>query len=435
MRFTEVSRPIPRCWLCACLIVLAAVPFVGAANWPQWRGPTADGVSAETNLPTEWDEARNMAWTLPLPGHSGATPVIWGDRIFLPSDDGKEVSLLCVTTERKELWKRKLGASSGRWYGPSRDEGDDSSPSPSTDGKHVYTFTGTGDLACHDFNGNEVWHFNAQQRYGRFRIGWGMHVTPLLDRDRLYLALMHSGRVQIVTALEKATGKEIWKVDRPSDGRGECLEVYASPTLWRRGNEAYLVVHGNDYTTAHSLDDGRELWRLGDLNPKDRYNSTLRFVATPLVTPDLIVVPTAKAGPTVAVNPDARGPIKAGGPGELWRLTRTPDVPAPLIHDGLLYLCHQNGVWLMCLDAKTGREVYSQRLHSSRYRASPVFADGKIYLTARDGVVTVVKAGPKFERLAENKLPDQIAASPVIADGRIYLRGFKALYAIGKATK
>jgi outer membrane protein assembly factor BamB len=412
-----------------------AVSAARAGNWPQWRGPANDGVSPATNVATQWSEGRNIAWKLPLPGHSGATPVVWGDRMFVPCDDGKEVSLLCVTTGGKELWKRRLGASSGRWYGPSRDEGDDSSPSPSTDGKHVFTFTGAGDLACHDFDGNEVWHVDAQKRYGRFRIGWGMHVTPLLDGDRLYLGLMHSGGAQLVIALEKATGKEVWKVSRPSDGRGECLEVYASPTIWRRGTEAYLVVHGNDYTTAHSLDDGRELWRLGDLNPKGGYNPTLRFVSTPLVTPDLIVVPTAKGGPTVAVEPEARGPIQAGGPGERWRITKTPDVPCPLVHDGLVYLCHQNGVWLMCLDAKTGKELYSQRLHSSRYRASPVYADGKVYLTARDGVVSVVKAGPKFELLAENKLPDQFAASPVVVDGRIYLRGFQALYAIGPAGK
>jgi outer membrane protein assembly factor BamB len=147
-------------------------------------------------------------------------------------------------------------------------------------------------------------------------------------------------------------------------------------------------------------------------------------------------VPTAKGGPVVGVKPDAKGIITAGSPAEQWRLPRgTPDVPSPLIHDGLLYLCNESGI-LTCLDAKTARQHYQQRLHSARYRASPVYADGKVYLTARDGgVISVVKAGPKFELLAANKLPDIFHASPVIANGTIYLRGFETLYAIRQGGK
>jgi outer membrane protein assembly factor BamB len=431
-----VLRPTSRrLWLAAFVAVLVAVPAALAGNWPRWRGPTADGISPETNVPAEWDATKNVVWKLKMPGASGATPIVWGDRIFLMSEDGKDVVLLCVSTDGKELWKRKLGAGGRRYRA---DEGNDASPSPSTDGKHVYTYTGAGDLSCHDFEGKEVWAFNMQERYGKFRIMHGMHVTPLLDGDRLYLSFIHSGvpaEAVPIVALDKATGKEVWKTTRSSDGYGENKEAYASPQIWRRGNEAYLVIHGNDYTTAHSLTDGKELWRLGDLNPRNGYDPTLRFVSTPLVTPDLIVVPTAKRGPTVAVKPEARGKITAGSAGEQWRLPRnTPDVPSPLLHDGLVYLCRESGV-LYCLDAKTGQVKYEQAHHKARYRASPVYADGKLFLTSRDGVVSVVKAGPKYELLAVNRLPDQIAASPVIVDGRIYLRGFETLYAIGKAGK
>jgi outer membrane protein assembly factor BamB len=166
------------------------------------------------------------------------------------------------------------------------------------------------------------------------------------------------------------------------------------------------------------------------LNPKERYNPTLRFVASPVAAADLIVVPSAKNGPVVGVKPSAEGMIRAGSPGEQWRMTKnTPDVPSPLVHDGLVYLCRENGQ-LMCLDAKSGVQLYSESLHKQRYRASPVYADGKIYLTARDGVISVVKAGRKFQLLAVNRMNDDISASPVVANGRIYLRGFKALYAI-----
>jgi outer membrane protein assembly factor BamB len=411
----------------ACLLVLSPVALARADNWPQWRGPAGDGVSKETDIPTRWGADQNIAWTLPLPGMAGSTPVVWGGRIFLTSEDGNDLVLMCVGTDGKELWKRKVG---GGRFRARADEGNGTSASPSTDGSHVYAFVGSGDLGCFDFEGNAVWKFNAQERYGKFKIQFGMHSTPVLDGDRLYLQLIHSGGAWVV-ALDKATGKEVWKVERKSDGHDECEHSYASPVLWRNGEEAYLVTHGNDYAIAHSLEDGHEIWRLGGLNPRDRYNRTLRFVASPVATPELIVVPSAKNGPVVGVKPDATGLLSAGSKHEQWRRpTNTPDVPSPLVHDGLVYLCRENGI-LICLDARTGKELYLERTHSQRHRASPVYADGKVYLTARDGTVSVVKAGPKFQLLATNRLPDQTSASPVVSGGRIYLRGFKALYAIG----
>jgi outer membrane protein assembly factor BamB len=257
-----------------------------------------------------------------------------------------------------------------------------------------------------------------------------MHVTPLLDGDRLYLSLIHSGAA-VVVALDKATGKEVWKAERKSDGYAENEHSYASPVIWHKGDKSYLITHGNDYTIGHSLEDGHEIWRVGDLNPKDRYIRTLRFVATPVATPDLIVIPTAKKQSVVGLKPDATGMVRAGSKFEQWRLPNgTPDVPSPLVHDGLVYLCREDG-FLTCLDAKTGKQHYSQRVHTYIHRASPVYADGKVYVMARDGVATVVKAGPKFEKLATNKLPDNISASPAISGGRIYLRGWSALYAVG----
>jgi outer membrane protein assembly factor BamB len=413
-------------------LLVAAAGLAAADNWPQWRGPAGDGVSRETGLPTRWSEKENVAWKLPLPGQGGATPVVWGDRLFLTSQDGDALVLLCVSTEGKELWRKKLGAAVGKSHG---DEGNGASASPSTDGKHVWAFDGGGDLACFDLDGQEVWRFNAQDRYGKFKMQWGTHTSPLLDGDRLYLQLINSGGAHVI-CLNKDDGKEVWNVERKSDARAECKESYASSVMWRKGDDALLIVHGGDYTTAHRLTDGSEVWRVGGLNPADHYNPTLRFVASPAASADLVVCPSAKHGPVVGVRPDASGLVEAGGKGELWRKpSATPDVSSPLICDGFVYLCGENGGPLICLDAKTGEEKYSERLHGARYRASPVAADGKIYLTARDGVVTVVKAGPKFEKLAENKLPDETAASPVVSGGRIYLRGFDALWAIGPAAK
>src|SRR5262249_35548022 len=143
---------------------------------------------------------------------------------------------------------------------------------------------------------------------------------------------------------------------------------------------------------AHRLDNGEEIWRVVDLNPKDRYNPTLRFVSSPVATPDFIVVPSAKNHAVVGVKPDATGTIAPGYSSEQWsKPTGTPDVPSPLIHGGLVYLCGEGGI-LTCLDAKTGEQLYQQSVHRDRHRASPVDADGKIYLTADDGTVSVIKA-------------------------------------------
>ncbi len=410
-----------------CLALILVAP-AAADNWPQWRGPTYDGVSKEKGLPTEWSATKNILWKLPMPGLGSSTPAVWGDRLFLSSKEGNDLVLLCVSTAGKELWRRTLGTGDRKARG---DEGNLASASPSTDGRHVWAFVGTGELACYDFEGNEVWKFNLQDRYGKFQIQFGMHSTPVLHGDRLYLQLIHSGGAWVI-ALDKATGKEVWKVARKSDGHGENEHSYASACLWTNGKEAYLITHGNDYAIAHRLEDGSELWRVGGLNPKDRYRADLRFVATPVATPDIIVIPSAKDHGVVGLKPDATSTIMPGNKYEFWRLPRgTPDVPSPLVQDGLVYLCRENGN-LICLDARTGKVHYDRRTHESRHRASPVWADGKVYLTARDGVVTVVKAGPVFQVLATNRLPDQMTASPAISNGRIYLRGWDALYAIGE---
>jgi outer membrane protein assembly factor BamB len=408
--------------------ILAANPAL-AENWPQWRGPENDGISHETDLPVTWSKTEGVMWRLPLPGPAGATPVVWEDSIFLttatPSGD---LLLLCVGTDGKERWREKVTGGDRTVRG---DEGNSASPSPATDGEHVWTFFANGVLGCYDFSGQEVWKEDLQKRYGKFVNQFGLTSTPVLDGDRLYVQLLHSGAA-LVLALDKATGKEIWRQTRKSDARAECEHSYASPVLYRDGDREFLLTHGCDYIVAHSLEDGHELWRCGELNPKGSYNPTLRFVASPLAVPGLIVVPSAKNGPVLGLRPDAQGDISGTSKAHQWvRPQNTPDVSSPLVVDGLVYLCRENGV-LICMDAQSGKEIYQERAHSDRYRASPVYADGKIYLTARGGVITVVKAGPEFEILSSNDMQEPISASPVISNGRIYLRTFEALYAISK---
>jgi outer membrane protein assembly factor BamB len=316
-------------------------------------------------------------------------------------------------------------------------EGDSAAPSPSTDGKHVWAFLTTGDLACYTVEGKQVWTKNMQKEYGKFKIAFGMTSTPVVDGDHIYLQVIHGEgnpktREAIVVALDKLTGKEIWKHDRKSDARGECEHSYASPTLYRDSDSAFLITHGADYTVAHRLNDGSELWRLGGLNPKGRYNATLRFVSSPVVVPGMIVVPTAKGGSIVALRPGIKGDVTKVESAFHWKRPRnTPDVSSPLVHDGLVYTLTKVG-GLICFDAKTGEDIYTERAGQGNHRSSPTYADGKIYVISRRGVVTVVKSGRKFEVLASNDMQEDINASPAFSGGRMYLRTFDALYAIGK---
>ena len=411
-------------------LLLGVFIFVGALyaeNWHQWRGPNNDGISHETDVPIQWSQTENVKWRLPLPGEAASTPVVSEDKIFLTSAEGNALVLMCISTEGEELWKQTVGRGNRSVRGG---EGNSAAPSPVTDGEHVWVFLGTGDLACYDFDGNRVWHTNLAERYGSFNLYFVMSTTPLLDKERLYIHLIHSN-AWVVLALDKMTGKEIWKHNRKSDATDECEQAYTSPILYRDAEREYLVVHGADYVTAHSLEDGSEIWRCGGLNPVMGYNPSLRFVASPVATEGLIVVPSAKNGPVLGIDPAAQGDI-TDSKWQLWKLRQgTPDVPSPLIHEGLIYLCGERGN-LTCLDAATGEQLYRERTHRHRHRASPVYADGHIYLTSRDGIVNVVKAGRAFEIVASNSIEEAVAASPVISNGTLYLRSYQALYAIGK---
>ena len=401
-------------------------------NWPQWRGANWNGVSSETGVPFKWNKETNIAWRLSMPGPAGSTPAVWGERVFVTSTDGKDLILLCVSTSGKELWRVKVGEGNRDVRG---DEGNSASPSPSTDGNHVWATMANGAVACYTVEGDEVWRLDLQQRYGKFKIAFGMTATPVLDKGRLYLQMIHGeGRAEtqeaMVACLDAATGDEIWKHDRVTGASKENEHSYASPMLYRDDTREYLVTHGGDYAIAHQLADGREIWRCC-MNPQGAtYHPTLRFVSSPLAVGGMIVVPSAKGGPVVSLKPDAEGDVSDRSDAFHWKHQRgTPDVPSPLYHNGIVYLCRENGN-LVCVDSSTGEKLYEERTTRDRHRASPVYADGKVYLTARKGIVTVVKAGRKFEILSQNDLGEATTASPVISSGTVYIRTFDALYAI-----
>ena len=426
-------------WLVAAHIV--STTSARADNWPQWRGPKNDGISTEHGLPAKWSKTLNVAWRTPLPGRAGATPCVWGDRIYLTSNEGDDLVVLCIAAEDGAIkWKRTVGSGN---QDARAGEGNSASPSPSTDGEHVWVFFGTGIIACYTVDGTEVWRLDANERFGTIDIQFGMTSTPVLDGDALYLQLIHGAmklddqtRTGKVIKLDKKTGQTIWEVDRITAAQFECKHSYASTMLYRDGSREFLVAHGADCTTGHALDDGRELWRFGGLNgptatnPKP-HDQTFRFVASPGVVPGTIIVPTCKGGPTVAlrVNDDLAGDCSDKAAVVHWINPLTPDVSIPVIADGLVYLLHKDGK-LQCVDLETGEDLYLKRTHTGQHRTSPLLADGRLTFGSNDGWVSVVKVGREFELLDSIDIGEAITASLVFANGTLYVRSYEALYAI-----
>lgn len=416
-------------------------PLALAENWPQWRGSNGKGISSETNFKTSWSKA-DYAWRAPMPGQGGATPAIWGDKIFVTSADGDDLVLICLDSKSgNKLWNQTVASGN---QNARAGEGNSASPSPSTDGKHVWVFFSTGALACYSVEGEKVWGFDVGERFGKLDIQFGMTSTPVLDGDALYLQLIHGAmrrdddsRTGKVIKLNKLTGETIWEYDRVTEVVFECKHSYASPFIYDDGATRFLVVHGADCTTGHSLETGEELWRFGGLNGvtpinPGRHDPTFRFVSSPGMSDGTIVIPTAKRGPTVAINVgDAlKGDVSDSQQVLRWVIPETPDVSIPLVVDGLVYLLHKDGK-LQCIDLESGKEVYFERTHTVQHRVSPLYVDGHIYFCGKDGVCTVVKAGREFEIVSQNEMNNEaITASPVASNGTLYIRTYDALYAI-----
>lgn len=405
------------------VFLFAAAP---ADNWPQWRGPFLNGVSDEKNLPLRWGRGENIAWKLSLPGPSAATPVIWGDSVFLNVTQGREIYLWRV--EKKQgrlLWKKTLGGNTAELR--THPKHNPSTPSPVTDGKMVYALNAYGSLVGFDLAGNEIWKRELWQDYGRFILRFGFSSSPLLFEDSLYLQVLREtppGEPSYLLRIDKKTGKTIWKKDFSADFK--LAEAYSTPTILKHGKGVELIVNGSDQVTGHDLATGRELWRVTGLSSSDQ---PFRIVSSPIVAGEVIYAPAADR-PLIALRAGGRGHLTQ----YLWSSRNGPDVPSPVTDGKYFYIVNDKGI-ARCLDASSGKEIWGpRRLKPGAYSSSPVLADNKIYVINEEGLTTVLKAGPDFETLAENSLDDVCLSSPAISDGQIFIRTAQFLYCIGKRT-
>jgi outer membrane protein assembly factor BamB len=405
-----------------------SVTATRADNWPQWRGPFLNGVSSEKNLPFKWSAEENVTWKLAMPSWTGATPIIWGERIFLNVAEGDDLVLWCVDRTKGELvWKKHLSGGNTKMRKQNM-----SSPSPVTDGKNVWVMTGTGILKAFDFSGVELWARDVQKDYGRFGLNWGYASSPLLYEDALFVQVLHGMRTDdpsYVMRIDKKSGKTLWKVERKTEAIQESPDSYTTPALLKYDKSVEIVITGGDCVTGHDPATGKELWRANGLNPDK--NPNYRIVASPVVFAGVVYAPT-RVKPLLALKAGGRGDVTESS--KLWAFGNGPDVPTPVTDGKYFYVVDDRGV-MWCLDAKTGQPIWGpQRIKSATYSSSPVLADDKLYVTNEEGLTTVLKAGPKFEVLAENNLNDYTLSSPAVSDGQIFMRTAQFLYCIGKRS-
>jgi outer membrane protein assembly factor BamB len=414
-----------------------AVSTLSAENWPQWRGPSANGLSGEKGLPVRWSKTENVTWKIDMPAWSGSTPIIWGDRIFLnvahdlKQREGDNLFLWSIDrTKGTVLWKRPLSGGNHQERKQNM-----SSPSPVTDGKHVWVMTGLGVFKAFDFDGKEIWSRDLQADYGKFGLNHGYASSPLLRPDGLYVQVLHGMKTDdpsYVLKIDRMTGKTLWRVERPTPAVSESPDSYTTPAWVEANGRAELIITGGDLVSGHDPATGKEYWRADVLNPAR--GSAYRIIASPTIVDGLIIAPT-RNNPLTAMRPGGSGDVAATH--VVWTFAQGPDVPTPVSDGKLLYIVRDGGV-VFALDVKTGQTVYGpERLPPGTYSASPILADGKIYVTTEEeGLTTVFRAGPKFEVLSSNALLGDCSpyclSTVAISEGQLFLRTSSYLWAIGE---
>jgi outer membrane protein assembly factor BamB len=430
---------------------------VFAENWPNWRGPHGTGINDEHPLPTRWGKDENIAWRAPLRGLGVSGPIVWGNRVFLtsqlgmgelregrhptlvrgedtsaerPLGEGRElpsgssaedVVFLVEAFDRADghrLWEYRLPAEAvDGELPPVHSKHNLASPSPVTDGAHVYAWFGTGQLVALDMDGKLAWERHLGKEYAPFVVSWGHASSPTLYQDTLFLLCDHDNESYLL-ALDKRTGKEIWKNDR-----GQGMRSYSTPFVVRGAERNELIVNSSKRVEAFDPTTGKLLWYTGESNrfpiPVPSYDDGVLYMSRGY-----------RSGPYMAVRPGGTGDVSSSH--VLWRVpTGAPYVSSILYYQGLIYMANGAGI-VTCVDGRTGERVWQERMDGI-FSASPVAGDGKVYLLAESGEMIVLAAGRKPEVLARSSVGERSLASPALADGQIFIRTDGHLFCVGKS--
>lgn len=434
-----------RCFFLALLTFFVSAACLQADNWSNWRGPNYNGTSDETGLPEKFSLTEGVKWQAEMPGIGASTPVIWDDHVFVTSVNPAGGNSVAITIDRKtgkELWRKEFP-------GMEKDNRSNyASPSAVTDGKLVVFFFGNGEIAAYDFDGNELWSDNIIKEQGSFGFGWTFSTSPVLHKDKLYLQVLQrdvpvgdsTGGPSYILALNPQNGNEIFRASRPSKAQMESLESFNTPLPYVHEGREELVVIGGDCVTGHKLDTGEEIWRWGTWNPGRE--PFWRLVPSPVAGDGVILACAPKKNPIYALEAGLVG-THEGDSGVLWEsdpdkpVWVSSDVSTPAFLDGHFYILNSDARALCCVEAKTGKVKYTERLESrDKLEASPTIADGKIYMMNHLGDVFVVKAGEKFELLHTTEMGTSgrnITRSCIsVSQGNLFIRTDTHLYCIGE---
>jgi outer membrane protein assembly factor BamB len=427
-------------------------PVSGA--WPSFRGPAASGVAEGLNLPDTWSARTgdNILWRTPIPGLAHSSPIVWGDRIFVTSaitsrgnatfkpglygdgdasEDRSSHKWMVYALDKRNgriLWERV--AFEGEPRNRRHVKSTYASASPATDGRIVVAWFGSQGVYAYDMSGNQLWKVDL----GRIDIGaydipsyeWGPASSPIVWNGMVFLQC-DTQADSFLLALDAQTGRTVWKTDRQE------LPSWGTPTVIATSAGDELVTNASNYIRAYDPRTGKELWKLG--------GSSKITAPTPFAANNLIVVASGRAPerPLFAVRAGSRGDLtlakdQTSSDKVAWSRTgRGSYMPTPLAYQGILYVLNNNGVF-DAYDLETGTEIYRQRLEpvGSGFSASPVAADGRLYLTSEDGEILVVAAGREFRTMATNSMGELVMATPALSDGVMYVRGASTLFAITK---
>lgn len=410
-----------------CTLAIGLLGFVvasaSAGDWAEFRGPTGQGHAAASKLPTEWSSSKNVAWKTGIAGLGWSSPIVVGDRIYLttavPTGDGekKDQSLrtICLNAATgKSVWDKEIFLQDGKTAKPIHSKNSHASPTPISDGKHLFVHFGAQGTACLTLDGAVVW----QNREFQYEMRHGNGGSPVLVDDLLVFSCDGSDKMFVV-ALDRATGKVRWQIAREHKNGNKFS--FGTPLVIEINGEKQIVAPGTFHVAAYRPKDGSEIWRVDyglgySVIPRPVFGHGLIFLSSGYDTPVLM-----------AIKPDGKGNVTETH--VAWKTNKSaPHTPSPLLVGDQLYVVSDAGI-ATCFNAVNGDQVWQKRI-GGNFSASPLFADGKIYLQSEQGDGIVLQPGSEYVELAKNELEPRTFASYAVADGALLIRTETQLYRI-----